>query len=126
MSRVHVGDADSFEDGSRAVVTVNGHEVAVLNYDGEYFAILNRCAHDGGALDEGKVHERLVADVTEPGERDVERFCDDPAVTCPLHGWEYDLETGVHVGDESIRLPTFDVVDDDGELFVVDPTTPES
>jgi len=120
MTRVRVADADAFDDGSRAVVTLNGHEVAVINHDGECYAILNRCAHDGGSLDEGKVHGRLVADVTEPGERDVERFCDEPSVTCPLHGWEYDLESGVHVGDAGIRLPTFDVVEADGDLYVTD------
>lgn len=113
-----VEDAAEFGPGSRTVVSVKNREIAVINHEGEYYAIFNRCAHDDGPLCEGKVHGRLVADVTEPGERDIERFCDEPALTCPLHGWEYDLDTGKHVGDGSVRLPTFDVVEADGKLFV--------
>lgn len=77
------------KDGSGKVVDVNGKQIAVLNHNGEFFAIDNTCAHMQGPLGEGS--------------------CSDGKVTCPWHGWEYDLETGKNTFDENIKLNTYEV-----------------
>ena len=71
MTRAHVGAVEEFDPGDRALVTLHGREVAVVNYEGEWYAILNRCLHDGGPLCEGDVHESLVADVRGVTDREV-------------------------------------------------------
>lgn len=98
--------------------TATGQEVAVFNFEGEIYAISNTCAHFGGPICKGKVQGTLVGEFQEPGERIKESFSDKPAVACPLHGWEYDLETGVHLGDDSISIPTYETVVEDGTVFV--------
>lgn len=116
--RVHVCAAEDLPVGERRVVEHGGLEIGVINHEGEYYAISNTCAHMGGPVCKGRVHGALVGEYTGPGERVVEYYSDDPAIACPWHGWEYDLATGVHLGDDDIRLPTFDVVVEDGDLYV--------
>jgi len=119
MSRLEVCHEGELADGDRRVVeTPDGDEIGVLNVDGEYYAISNQCAHMGGPVCKGKVQGALVGEYTGPGERINESFSDDLAIACPWHGWDYDLETGVHLGDDDISLPTYDVVVDDGRIYV--------
>lgn len=117
--RVRVAPASAFDDGDREFVTVDGVEVGVVRYGGEFYAIANRCCHQAGPVAEGLVRERLVAEWPGPGERETERFGDRPAVSCPMHGWEYDLETGEHLGDGDVAVETFDVTVEDGVVYVL-------
>lgn len=116
--RVRVGSADDFGPGERRIVECDGQEIGVLNVDGEYYAVENECAHMGGRVCKGRIGDALEAEFVEPGERVEEYFADEPAITCPLHGWEYDLETGVHLGDDDISIPVYDVVVEDGAVYV--------
>jgi nitrite reductase (NADH) small subunit/3-phenylpropionate/trans-cinnamate dioxygenase ferredoxin subunit len=68
-------DALSFNPG--AVVQVEDHELAVFplaSAASGYCAVLNSCPHAGASLAEGHVS----------GDE----------VTCPWHGWRFDLATG--------------------------------
>jgi len=119
--RVALGSADSLEPGDHELVTVDGQEFGVHNVDGEYFAILNRCAHDCGPVGEGTVRPKLVVDDADAGERERERWDEDtPTITCPWHGWSYELESGTHVGIDDVSLPTRDVVEEDGTLYLTE------
>ena len=84
-----MGRADEFPVGTRRVIRVGGREIGVFNVDGRFFAVRNRCPHQGGPLCEGRVFHRVVAD--RPG--DV-RLGDDVLIACPWHGWQYDMATG--------------------------------
>ena len=116
--RVYVCEAEDLGEGERRIVDTPDGEVGVLNVDGEFYAISNVCAHMGGPVCEGKVGAALVGEYRGPGERIDEDFSDDLAIACPLHGWEYDLATGAHLGDDDIRIPTYDVIVDGGSLYV--------
>ena len=39
-------------------------------------------------------------------------------LSCPWHGWQYDVRTGENEFDRAIRLETFDVVVEDGDVKV--------
>lgn len=112
-----VREAD-FEPGDRMQVQSSQGPIAVFNVDGEYLAIAAICLHQGGPLCKGKVQTELKAKITTAGKKIEEYFSDNPVVACPWHGWEYDLRTGDHVGEPSISLPTFDVVVEDGTVYV--------
>jgi nitrite reductase/ring-hydroxylating ferredoxin subunit len=43
---------------------------------------------------------------------------DGPIVTCPWHGWRYDVTTGVHDGSASIRVACHTVTVEDGVVYV--------
>ena len=42
--------------GERKIVDVGGRSVGVFNVGGEFFAVLNRCPHQGGPLCQGNTH----------------------------------------------------------------------
>jgi nitrite reductase (NADH) small subunit len=73
-------------------------EILVANIGGELHAMDNVCSHSGGSLADGYLHGNVV--------------------TCPLHGWEYDVTTGccTHIRDECLR--TFPVAVQDGQICV--------
>ena len=39
-------------------------------------------------------------------------------ITCPWHGWQYDVRTGENEFDRAIALATFEVLVEDGEVKV--------
>jgi nitrite reductase/ring-hydroxylating ferredoxin subunit len=90
MPKYVVGTVEEIPPGQRKIVDVAGRTVGVFNVGGEFFALLNRCPHQGGPLCTGNTLGFLQsAGVGEfvysrPGE----------VVRCPWHGWEYDLRTG--------------------------------
>ena len=87
----------------------------MFNIEGEFFALRNRCPHQGGALCEGKLWGVLTA--TAPGE-----FSYEPRreiLTCPWHGWEYKLKTGECAPDPTLRLKSYEVLERDGGVYVL-------
>lgn len=117
-NRLYVCDAADLPAGDSTLVEVDDVLVGVFNVDGEYYAIENECAHQGGPVCSGDVRPELVGEFVEPGERVEEYHGDRPVIACPWHGWEYDLETGRHLGVDDIALRAYTVVEDDGDLYV--------
>jgi 3-phenylpropionate/trans-cinnamate dioxygenase ferredoxin subunit len=76
--------------GGRKIVELEGRSIGVFNIEGEYFALRNRCPHQGGALCEGKLWGVLRADL--PGAFEYEPSRE--ILTCPWHGWEFHVRTG--------------------------------
>jgi 3-phenylpropionate/trans-cinnamate dioxygenase ferredoxin subunit len=101
-----VASAEEIPPGGRKIVTVAGRSIGVFNVGGEYFALRNRCPHQGGALCEGKLWGVLRADA--PG-----AFHYSPSreiLTCPWHGWEFHVRTGQSWCDpQRLRVRRFDV-----------------
>ena len=102
--RAAVLPAAELPAGTRARVDAFGTEVALFNVEGALFAVANACPHHGGPLCHGRISgTRLPA---APYEHRYGR--ENRILTCPWHGWEFDLETGRAVFDESVRVRTFD------------------
>jgi len=53
---------------------VGGTAIALANESGKFYAINDVCIHRGGPLGEGELEGNVV--------------------TCPWHGWQYDVTTG--------------------------------
>jgi 3-phenylpropionate/trans-cinnamate dioxygenase ferredoxin subunit len=71
---VEIGRAGELEDGTMKDVMVSDREVLLARVGDNYYAADNRCPHMGGKLSEGKLEGMVV--------------------TCPLHGSQFDLESG--------------------------------
>jgi nitrite reductase/ring-hydroxylating ferredoxin subunit len=90
MSKERVGLVRDIPPGSSKVVTVRGREIVVFNVAGEFYALLNRCPHEGAKLSGGLIVGLPESDapgcykLARPGE----------ILRCPWHGWEFDLRTG--------------------------------
>ncbi len=85
-----VATVEEIQPGQRKIVDVGGRSVGVFNVGGEFFAVLNRCPHQGGPLCKGETLGFLRPG--EVGEFQYSRAGE--IVRCPWHGWEYDLRTG--------------------------------
>jgi nitrite reductase/ring-hydroxylating ferredoxin subunit len=109
-----VASVDEFEDASRVVVDVGGREIAVFRTDDGFHALSNYCVHQGGPACEGAITGTLAVD--EDGDLVYDR--EGEIVSCPWHGWEFDVTNGEHLADPSFRLPTYEVELDDGEVYV--------
>ena len=90
MSRHLVASVEEIAPGTCKVVTIKGREIGVFNVNNEFFALINRCPHQGAPLCQGAIVSRLVA--PSPGEYRLERQGE--MLRCPWHCWEFDIRTG--------------------------------
>ena len=100
MSRlVKVADARDFEDGKGKVVRTEGVTLAIFRVKDEFFALENYCLHRGGPLGEGELEGYNV--------------------TCPWHGWTYDVRNGSFEVIPPLKVRTYPVRRE-GESIVVE------
>ncbi len=85
-----VATVDEIPPGGRKIVTIGGRSIGVFNLDGSYFALRNRCPHQGGPLCQGKASGFVTSPL--PGEYEYSRQGE--ILRCPWHGWEFDIRTG--------------------------------
>ena len=86
------------EDG-RLEVNVEGKSLAVFHIDGEIFVIDGHCPHRGGPLIRGQVQGKTVV--------------------CPLHHWQFELQTGACQNNPGARVGTYEArIEDDGRILV--------
>lgn len=77
---------------------VNGKAVAIANVEGKFFAINSICLHHGGPLGEGDLEGSVVS--------------------CPWHGWQYDVTTGKLIQEPKSSVQCYAVEVRDGAVFV--------
>lgn len=85
-----VAQVTDIPPGHRKLVEVRGREVVIFNHGGEFFAILNRCPHQGGRLCYGKLTVAVTS--SQPGEYEFNP--ERQVIRCPWHAWEFDIRTG--------------------------------
>jgi len=109
-------EAELPEDGDRVIAEVDGREVAVFRHRGEYYAVANYCIHQAGPLCEGPLTGRHTT--ADDGWGWV--YDDEPKyVTCPWHGWMFDITTGKSQKDDRYAVPTYDVEVEDGAIYLL-------
>ena len=77
---------------------VDPEEVALARVGDDFYATQQHCIHLQGPLGEG--------------------WLEGCVLTCPWHGWEYDVRTGENTFDLAIKLQTYEVEIQDGEIRV--------
>ena len=95
---VTVARVEDMPPGSVATVQAGDEEIALAHVDGGFYATQAACIHLQGPLGQG--------------------WLEGPLLTCPWHGWRYDVRTGENDFDRAIRLRTYDVRVADGEVQV--------
>ena len=122
MPRYVVGPASDIPDGGCVRIVLRGRPVAVFNQGGEYFALLDRCPHEGARLSCG-ARVGLIRS-TRPGRYDYSRAGE--MIRCPWHGWEFDLRTGQSYCDPArTRVRNFKVAVADGASLLAGRETDE-
>lgn len=101
MSWIDIGHIDEVpQRGARLVKTHIGCIAVFRTAEAEVFAATNSCPHKGGPLSEGIVHGQ--------------------SVTCPLHNWVFDLNSGEAQGADSGRIDTYPVRLENGRILLDD------
>ncbi len=77
---------------------VEGKAIALANVGGKYYAINNTCLHRGGPLGQGVLNGTIV--------------------TCPWHGWEYDVTTGKVKQNPAVGVDCYPVEVRGEDIFV--------
>jgi NAD(P)H-dependent nitrite reductase small subunit len=95
---VKVAQASEIPAGQGKCIEVEGKRIAIFNVDGTYHAIDDVCPHQGGPLSEGEISGTVV--------------------TCPWHGWEFDITTGVNRDDSDTAQQQFAVKVDGDDILV--------
>lgn len=119
-TRLRVGDALGLSDGERWIVETGGVTIGVFHVGDSWVAYENVCPHSGGPVCEGFVRPSIKA-VLDNGGRLVTETTDDaqPRLSCPWHGWDFDLRSGVAIGDPRRRLRAVAVEVEDGDVYIV-------
>lgn len=102
-----IGSVEEFPVGSRRIVAVGRRSIGVFRTPERFYALRNRCPHQGGPLCEGPVQPLVESSL--PGEATLRdgRWL----VACPWHNWEYDLATGASWFDpDGNRVRAYDVI----------------
>jgi nitrite reductase (NADH) small subunit len=108
-----VGPFDELERTGRVVGRIGGREIGVvLGRGGELYGLRNRCPHHGAPLCLGRVRERVTGS---PGRY---QLAGRAALRCPWHGWEFDLETGRCLEDDSMRVAVYPAKVERGHVLV--------
>ena len=95
---VKVAADGDVSDGGAKQVELGGEPVALFNVAGEIRAVQNTCLHRGGPLAEGELDGDLV--------------------TCPWHGWRYDIVSGECRNNPAAQLKTYEVKVENGEILL--------
>lgn len=74
------------------------YEIALFNIDGEFYALENSCPHQGGPIADG--------------------WLEGPTVTCPWHGWCFDVRTGKMTLGDFARVIKFAVRREGEKIYV--------
>ncbi len=123
MTRHVVAKSAEILPGQRKLVQAGGREIVIFNLNGEFFALLNRCPHQGASL----FHGDLIGLVrsTEPGQYCYSRRGE--MLKCSWHGWEYDIRTGQSWCDpKSTRVKSYPVEVEEGAHLVKGPFVAET
>ena len=95
----------------------------MFNLDGAFYALINRCPHQGAALCTGAIVSRLEAPL--PGEYRL--GSPGSMIRCPWHCWEFDIRTGQSWCDpEDVKARTYNVSVEPGEALAKGPFMAET
>jgi nitrite reductase (NADH) small subunit len=95
---VTVARADELAPGEVRRVQAGEEEIALARIGDNFYAVQGACLHLEGPLGDGRLEDHVL--------------------TCPWHGWQYDLRTGRNEFDLAIQLRTYDVRVENGEVRV--------
>ncbi len=92
-------DVEELDDGECVGVELLGNEVALIRTGGRFYAIEDRCTHRDAPLSSGMVEGCTII--------------------CPLHGAEFDLESGEPLSGPATKgVKTYPVKIEGGKVYV--------
>jgi len=122
MAKYVVALASEIAPGRCKIVNAAGREIGVYNIDNAFYALVNRCPHEGAAVCRGNIVGRPDSDM--PGKyRLIQRG---EMVRCPRHGWLFEIKTGRSWCDSTTRARSIPVAVETGEELARGPFQAET
>jgi nitrite reductase (NADH) small subunit len=98
MAYQKLARVEELPEGALLEIVYSNELFALCNVAGEVRAISGVCPHHGGPLGQGALEGSLV--------------------TCPWHAWQFDSGTGACVFNDALRVPTYPVRIEAGNILV--------
>ncbi|MCW4009095.1 MAG: Rieske (2Fe-2S) protein [Candidatus Bathyarchaeota archaeon] len=99
MTLVNVALAADMKPNQMKAVKINDKSILLVNLEGAYYAIGDKCTHRGCSLSKGKLEGEMVQ--------------------CPCHKSKFNVKTGEVVGGPAKAAePKYEVKVEDGKLFI--------
>ena len=98
MGWFEIGGESDFPADSATELVVSDRIVAVCNTEGELHALDGVCPHQGGPLGKGDVEGCIL--------------------TCPWHGWQFDVRDGQSLLSPHVKHPTLPIKIEAGRVWV--------
>ena len=98
---VKMATLEELPPGASKEVEHDGRIYALFNVDGQISALDGICPHQGGPLAEGQVEGTTV--------------------TCPWHGWQFDVQTGQNSLGGRLKQPVYPVKVEGQDILVAVP-----
>lgn len=95
---VKVAKVNEMPPGTAREFQADGKMIALYNVEGKFYALDNVCLHRGGPLGQGTLAGSVV--------------------TCPWHGWEYNVASGETVFNDQIKVQAFEVKVEGDDILV--------
>ena len=96
---IEVGKLEDIPRLGSRVIDLGDSEIAIFRTDkDDTFAVTNKCPHKGGPLADGIVHGNHV--------------------TCPLHNWTIDLESGEAIAPDKGCARRFETKVESGTIWL--------
>jgi nitrite reductase (NADH) small subunit len=95
---VRVAAVDECPVGTAVELVAGDRVIALFNVEGIFYALDGVCPHQGGPLGDGALCGAIV--------------------TCPWHGWQFDVRTGQNQLSPRIKQPRFVVRVEDGAVWI--------
>lgn len=95
---IRIASVSEIPPGTGKEATAGGRVIAVFHVDGNFHALDGVCPHAGGPLGEGELAGNVV--------------------TCPWHGWQFDVTTGRHCLNPSLEHTKIAVKVDGNDVYV--------
>jgi nitrite reductase (NADH) small subunit len=100
---VLVARADDIPDGERKIVQVDDLSIGIFCHNGNWYALRNSCLHRGGPVATGCLEGNVI--------------------TCPWHGYQYNVTNGELLLDPRAKLALYPVTVRDGDIYLRVPVT---
>lgn len=96
--KIRIASVHDVESGQGIEVIAAGRVIALFNIEGRFHALDGVCPHAGGPLGKGTVSGCQV--------------------TCPWHGWQFDVTTGKHGLNPNLSHEGFEITVEGDDVLV--------
>lgn len=89
LRRVAVASTAEIPDGQRKIIQIDDLSIGIFHHRGAWYAVRNQCIHQGGPVATGSLEGDIL--------------------TCPWHGYQFDVRSGVCLADQDAELDRYAV-----------------